>query len=354
MEMSELIKVRIDGAAPVPLTELVELWRAQNPAKTETPPPDAVTKEEEAIETSEDAVTEMEEGRVLMVGEGAANGYDGPVVMDVALIKPGFGNTKDNHYYPRKTLEAAAPLFVGKKMYLTNHVDDEHNMRTEVSEILACPVRFTEDGAPVARVGVFDPIFAANVRNRSKLGTLNHLHCSINGTGRVKKDAIEEGGRKGHLVEEITLVKTFDWVPQAGAGGQALNLVEMEGDEMNETGEKDKDVKETDEKEELVIEAIQEEEAPVALDSSVVLPILMEAGLPEKTVKRLAAKQWFDVADVTASVAEMQELMTDVKEAGRVRNLGQSSSEQPKAEALDPEKLREAQIAVARKYGMVN
>jgi len=385
-EMEQMIKVRLDSGDAIPLIDLAEYWSAghlaemikqedgkwvlysmdgskvlgtfdtEEEAKAREKEVKALKHmpaEEQEIEApplSEEAVAEDDKGAVLMIGEGEVNGYSGPVVMDVALIEPGFGNAKDNHYYPKETLVRAAPKFAGIKMYTTNHVDGEHTVRNEVAEILKCPVRFTDSGAPVARVGVFDAAFAENVRNRAKLGTLTNLQCSILGSGKVKRDSVDEGGRKGHLVEDIMDIKSVDWVPRAGAGGRVLNLVEMEGSAMTETVtevEKDKEGQKT----ETVIEAIHEQEKPQALDSAAVLPILMEAGLPNKTVARLANRQYFKVEDVQAAVAEVKEVLAEIQEAGRPRNMG-DSTEVPKP-TKKPAEVAEAERDILRKHGLL-
>jgi hypothetical protein len=71
-----------------------------------------------------------------------------PLTMRVQLIRPGWGNTKDNHYYPPEVLRRDAHVFEGKKMYTTDHVQGEKSERTEVSVIEAIE-SFTDDGAPI-------------------------------------------------------------------------------------------------------------------------------------------------------------------------------------------------------------
>ena len=67
-------------------------------------------------------------------------------------------------------LERDAGVFEGIKMYATDHKPDEKSVRTEVSQVLKCPTGFTEAGAPIALVGVFDDTFAASIRNREAGG----------------------------------------------------------------------------------------------------------------------------------------------------------------------------------------
>jgi len=349
VEVSKILTVRVDGGDPIPLVDLVEAWQNAHPveeAKSETVE-DASAVVEMEMEGVDEQIAEEDRGSILMLGEGAVNGYSGPVVMDMAMIEPGFGNAKDNHYYPAKTLKDAAHLFEGVKMYLTNHMPKEHTVRNEVAEILKCPVRFTSTGAPVARVGVFDAAFAENVRNRDRLGTLANLQCSILGSGRVRKDAVDEGGRKGHLVEEILGIKTVDFVPRAGAGGRVLGLVEMEDntvEKQTEVTEEEKKVEDT-----VVEEAIQEDAQPQALDSSVVLPLLMGSDLPAKTQKRLAEKQWFSTEDVQGAIQNALDIVAEIKGAALVEDMGEST-ETPKAEEKP---LAERETEAIRAYGLM-
>jgi hypothetical protein len=148
-----------------------------------------------------------------------------PLTMRVQLIRPGWGNTKDNHYYPAEVLKRDAHVFEGKKMYTTDHKEGEKSERTEVSVIEQIE-GFTDDGSPIARVNVFDPAFAEKVRNRQKAGVLDKLECSVLGSGTARP--FELDGRKGKLVESITDAESVDWVTRAGAGGHALEIAESQ------------------------------------------------------------------------------------------------------------------------------
>jgi len=187
--------------------------------------------EETATETqpAQDDLAESESGQAVQLVEVA----DGPpAVVDVEVIQPGWGNARDNHYYPAEVLERDKGVFKGAKMYATDHRPDQKSVLTEVSTILDI-VGVSEKGAPIARVGVHNPEFAADVRNRARLGVLSELHCSILAKGTAKD--FERDGRKGKLVESITSVQSVDWVTRAGAGGHAVALVENEPTATNES-----------------------------------------------------------------------------------------------------------------------
>ena len=158
-------------------------------------------------------------------GNIESNPARAPLTMRVQLIRPGWGNTKDNHYYPAEVLKRDAHVFEGKKMYTTDHKEGEKSERTEVSVIEQIE-GFADDGSPIARVNVFDPGFAEKVRNRQKAGVLDKLECSVLGAGTARP--FELDGRKGKLVESITDAESVDWVTRAGAGGHALEIAEVQ------------------------------------------------------------------------------------------------------------------------------
>lgn len=185
-------------------------------------------------------------GHVLSISEtgDVATGGTKPLVMEVVPVAPGWGNTRDNNYYSKEALKNDGPsVFQKVKMHETNHKDDETNDRNWVSTIIEVE-RFTENGEPIARVGVHNPLFAQKVLNLNELGLLDMLECSIRGNGRARKEPFEENGRKGRYIESLTEIKTVDWVSRAGAGGRALNLTEnaagggdMPGDENTNVSE---------------------------------------------------------------------------------------------------------------------
>lgn len=275
-------------------------------------------------ETDDTRVLELAEagtGNVVKLVEDGGNG--GPLKMDIAVIEPGWGNTQDNHYYPRDTLKQCAEKFVGAKMYATNHRPDEKSVRTEVSQILEMR-GFTETGAPIARVGVFDPIFAESVRNRHKLGILDGLHCSILARGSLAEGTYELNGRRGRKVAAITEVGAVDWVTQHGAGGRALRLAEAEDDMPTEENKKP-DQAET--KEQKLEEAVLQEgegggsdapAKPTPLSETAVGDILSETHLPEPSKVRIRAQQWLSEYDLKTAVTAEINYIKAITGSGKV------------------------------------
>ena len=261
------------------------------------------------------------------------------LIMEVVVIEPGHGNKDDGHYYTADLLKEFAPVFTGVKMYATDHKASEKSERTEVSEILECPVRFTKTGAPVARVGVYDPVFAKKVRNRDKLGTLANLQCSILASGTATPGNI--AGQAVKIVESIDVAHSVDWVTKAGAGGRALNLMqEAEMDpkekqeqelqeELEEKGEPKIPVKvvikEADPKPEP--ETPPAETTPPVEVAPKAVPVLGialaeiaqrigETSLPPKSIAKLVVENYGDAAALDAAIdTEIAEL----REAGSGR-----------------------------------
>lgn len=241
---------------------------------------------------------------------------EGPLQLNVAIIEPGWGNQRDNNYYPKEMLERDAKVFQGAKMYATNHRASEKSVLTEVSQILECPVGFTETGAPIARVGVFSEAFAESIRNRNKLGVLSDLHCSILANGKVQT-GFESDGRKGRKVLSITEAASVDWVTRHGAGGRALSIAESDVMLMEAQMSEHDDVLDTEATASAAEEAnveeaalIEEETTPATSDDVETsdeeqAPDTDEADVADEAP---AEEQFLAESDVTAIVGEVKNL----------------------------------------------
>ena len=273
--------------------------------------------EGETAELDEAQLSESASGHAIALAETQAvtGGPRAPLLMDVALIMPGWGNKKDNHYYSREVQKRDAKVFEGVKMYATDHKPDQKSVRTEVSVVKGI-TGFTDDGAPIASVAVHDPDFAEATRNRAKLNTLDSLECSILATGNVRKGKVN--GKKGNIVEAITSANSVDWVTKAGAGGHAIALAESNTGGVNMDKEQVKRLlSESDlpqdaqerlagaeyENEEAVKEAILaeakaksgDEPKPVVYLAEAKIKELLEASrLPKQAQDRLVESQYLD------------------------------------------------------------
>ena len=280
-------------------------------------------------------------------------------IIRVALIEPGLGNMRDKHYYPREMLERDAHVFQGVKMYATEHKDSERSVRTEVSQILRCPVGFSETGAPLADVAIYDREFDHNVRERDHHGTLSDLHCSILASGRVKK-GVEMDGEKVNVVEAITEARAVDWVTRAGAGGRALSLVE--NDAMPEGNMTKKIVldegqggeEEHEENHETVKEQLHEQdeqheqEQPEPFTVAEALTLLLESDLSSKQQKRLAGKGFETAGELEGAIAEVKDILSESR-TSTVLDMGKSK---PRRKAEDTRTIAERERDVIKRTGL--
>jgi len=309
------------------------------------------------------------------VDEPSTNEENVLCLLEIAVIEPGWGNTRDNYYYAKDMLHRDASVFNGAKMYLTNHDEEDHTVRNEVSQVVACPVRFTETGAPVARVAVYDRDFAYSVRRRNDAGTLGDLKNSIFADGLIKEGFVE-GGREGKAVKKITTVKSIDWVPRAGAGGRALRLVE------NEEGAQGMSNKNADEKDvtaESLAEAESDAEKKAAdlpskvedLTTVVIMSEILAADLPRRTGLRLVSGEYATLAELQGAIkeaaAEVKEIVEDAEKARRndapsSRAFGMTEdgekpnrfaeAEKDAAPLVDPTVASGGARAILRRYGV--
>lgn len=288
--------------------------------RTYTPAPTSASESEVEEVFTDDEVAELgesESGAILGLVESSDT--SGPLQLRIAVIEPGWGNKRDNNFYPRDVLERDASVFEGAKMYATNHRSNEKSVLTEVSQILECPTGFTESGAPIARVGVFDSHFAESIRNRAALGVLDGLHCSILARGQIQK-GFTASGRTGQRVTAITEAASVDWVTQHGAGGRALSLNESDNSILEESMSKqNNDVIDaeseatTPEESEVLEAALVEEETPAATDEQGDTETTDEQPADEETDEEATESEPDEEAETFLSESEVKDIFSKVK-----------------------------------------
>jgi hypothetical protein len=286
--------------------------------------------------------------------------------MRVQIIKPGWGNSKDNHYYPVEVLARDSGVFKGIKMYETDHREEEKSTRTWVSTITDID-GFTETGAPIARVAVHDPQFAQRIRNLKAANLLDKMDCSILATGKVKSGEVD--GKKGNIVEAITSANSVDWVTKAGAGGHALDLVEsITGAEtVTVTAETTTitspiaetvtivtdtvtGTPETEPTAEAIIETIKEvmsEEKQVPQDR--VAELLAFSKLPERAREHILKRTFNTEVSLAEAIAEELTYLQEITKAGKPFGTG-GQSLQERAQGISPEEADKKLGAVVNKY----
>ena len=303
---------------------------------------------EEEEEQEEAAITEFAEsvtGTVVLAEDlPTINDNRAPLLMDMALIQPGWGNKKDMHYYGREMLERDARVFEGVKMYASNHKPDEKNVKTEVAVVQEIQ-GFTDDGAPIGRVAVHDPDFAEATRNRARLGTLETLECSILARGTTREGEVD--GIKGHIVEAITEGISVDFVTKAGAGGHAINLAEG-GEPVDE-----KELKEEEVQEEAPTQDAPPEETPevTMLEGEQVQALLSETNLPSVAKARVAEGEYRSEDEAKTAIQAEVDYVKELTGSGEVFSQGPSEPPDEKREVMSEAEYRKQYNAIMVKHG---
>lgn len=272
--------------------------------------PDSVS---ELAESSTGIISLSEDG-----SQPAENGARAPLRVEFALIRPGFGNKRDNNYYPAEMLRRDAHVFEGVKMYTTDHRPGEKSERTEVAVVEKMPVRFLDDGTPVGVAAIFDPDFAEKTRNRAAQGHLATLENSILGKGRTKAGMI--GEKKANIVEALTEGVSVDWVTKAGAGGRALNLAESEQEPVEEVNDMENEQEQVGEQETEQEPQGEQPQAPVEevwLSEDDVSSILEGAKLPESAKARLSDGKYQDQDALKEAVQAEVDYIKELTGAGQ-------------------------------------
>lgn len=258
-----------------------------------------------------ESFSESIDGVEIVEDKKVGNDY---LKMHIKLIEPGWGNAKDNNYYPKEMLEKYSHKFIGAKMFPVDHREDGKSVGSWVSSITDI-VGFSETGAPIAEVSVIDPQFAEKVRSISKAGLLNELQCSIMANG-VAESGFELDGRKGKKVVEIKQAGDVDWVRRAGAGGVALSLIESadnitKEDDMEETQETVAEV------ETVKVEVHEDQPTSEFVSALRVKEILAESKLSEVSRLRLQRDKYESEEEVKEAILLECKYIDAVTEAGR-------------------------------------
>lgn len=278
------------------------------------------------------------------------SGRRAPVLVDFRIIEPGPGNKRNNNYYPRPMLRECAPIFEGMDIFATDHLEAERNERTKVGRVQECPIRFTESGAPVGRVIIYDPGQAEKTRNRADAGELATMEGSIYASGIARAGKVD--GVEYKVVEAITAGKYLELVSKAGAGGQALNLAEVNG------GDEMKDEKKTDEQadvEEVEIqegdeqsvegetpdtEPVEETSEPECLSEAAVSTALDETNLPGAFKAALSKGAYADAEGLGTAITEAIAEVKALTGSGQVFGQGNTKPVEEKVLTADERELQ--------------
>jgi hypothetical protein len=307
-----------------------------------------VTEQEpEGGEPAEIELAESASGHVISLAEQlqpAGSEQIVPLHLDVALITPGWGNKRDNHYYPRQVVERDAGVFAGVKMFETDHRQDEKSTRTWVSTVKEI-VGHTDDGAPIGRVSVHDRNFAERLMALSADDLLEKMECSILASGTARKGEID--GKKGHVVEAITSAESVDWVTRAGAGGRALSLAESDtggesmADEQTEVIEEQEPAEEAPVEEQLEEVTLQEQQepeeppAPAMLEPEKVQELVEATSLPDAAKAKLSEAEYADEDEARAAIAAEVAYVKELTGSGKPFAQGAGSAPEHKPRSAE-------------------
>lgn len=321
---------------------------------------------------AESTLTEASTGHVIGIEEKEVDGGRlTPLTLDIAVIEPGPGNAKDGHYYPREVLRRDAGVFKGAKMYASDHRENEKSVGTWVSTIKACPVGFTESGAPIARVVVHKDWFARDILSLQQAGLLNRMECSILGSGKAKRGKV--GETEYNIVEAITSADSVDWVTKAGAGGKALALAESDvptPQDGGTMGEKEEQVQEAEtvtlreeengeqpqeappEATEQQPEATTEEPEPAeaALPAESVSELLKESGLAEDAQRLLSVGAYNNEQAVQDAIAEFKRIIK--KASGSGQPFAQGATQPAQTQQISEADRLKRYADIKRRHGL--
>lgn len=272
--------------------------------------------------------------RVTPLRESAFVDENGMVKLQ--LIRAGWGNKRDNHYYPAKTLERDYKIFEGQKMYCDHPTALEEKQRPERSLrdwVATIKEVWAEDGIVWGKAKVHAQWFRELIAEAGE-----EIGVSLNALGDVRKGEI--GGRRGGIVEAL-ISGSADFVTQAGAGGRVAALYESARKEdatMFDTMTDEEILAGLKESRESVITAMKEElREEVRSDvKKEVEKELKEGGDPVDDKELTALKEAND-----KSAAEIEKLQRDLN----VRDTREAVSEALEASKLPPisqQRIKEA------------
>jgi hypothetical protein len=152
----------------------------------------------------------------------------GSARLAVQIIRAGF-NVSGSRYYTPTALEAAARRFNFARMYADHPTASEERERPEGSVqnwvgVLEAVTYNPESQALSGTARLISPQFQEKVRALAQAGHLGLLGVSIRAIGAGEPAVVD--GVDTFLVTELLDVQSVDFVTLAGAGGQAVALLE--------------------------------------------------------------------------------------------------------------------------------
>jgi hypothetical protein len=146
--------------------------------------------------------------------------------LDVKVIQPGWGSSG---YYPADILKRDGPkVFTnGMQMFWNHQTAQEAAARPEgdlrdLAAVLTSDVEWRQQGP--SGPGLYATARALGEYGSAIESLAPHIGVSIRAFGKAKPGEAE--GKSGQIIEELTAGQSVDFVTQAGAGGEILQLFE--------------------------------------------------------------------------------------------------------------------------------
>jgi hypothetical protein len=207
------VQIPSDALASVK-SKVRSAWRKANPDKSADDMPDAIKESGEVVDIH---------GDLVMLNEAAIK-RDGSTRLK--LIAPGWGSSG---YYSADVLKRDGPeVFTeGLKTYIDHPTKEDDKARPErslkdLAGVLTSTAEWDESGPDGPGLYANAKIFSTHRETLSEMAP--HIGVSIRALGRANVGEI--AGRKGPIIESISIARSADYVTAAGAGGKIANLEE--------------------------------------------------------------------------------------------------------------------------------
>lgn len=206
------------------------------------------------------------------------------------LIEAGTNYSKKRHY-PKKTIQEAAGLFAGLKMYIDHPTDREDREKPERSVkdyVSIIKESWYDEGKAMGRIHIHDEWLWGKMKDpvfRESIG------ISINAAGSRYMKTID--GEQMEVIEKIGGARSVDWVTEAGARGRVEYLLESQEKQREQTMLKTITLTEFEGERKDLVQAIENRvrEAMKGETQTAINAAVQEALKPYKEAEAEAAKK---------------------------------------------------------------
>lgn len=171
------------------------------------------------------------EAKWLIEDQAGADGKkEKKYIVEMTLLKEGWGNQQYGNYYQKKAVETVVPLSMARKKMFISHPT------FAAGEVKPVERSITEWAATIQEAWVDTGFPDGKARARAKV-KIHHpylrqlaeeapdeLVCSIEGRGSAQPGKIE--GKQCNVVEEVKWINAFNWVDYGGNADMGINMIE--------------------------------------------------------------------------------------------------------------------------------